>query len=311
MKPLGSLLAACLLALHTSTSPAETLHLPPDGDNLVGHEAIVQTRAEDTLLDIARRYDFGYNAIQLANQGVDPWLPGDGTEVVLPGRHILPATPREGIVINLPEMRLYYYPPRRNGGPPTRVMTFPIGIGKQGWLAPDLLTRVSAKQRHPIWYVPESIRREHAEDGDALPAVVPAGKDNPLGDYALRLGDSQYLIHGTNKKYGAGMRVSHGCFRLNPADIRQLFKRVAVGTPVRIVNQRFKVGISAGRLYLEAYPPLHELRHAASLADMVRLVVHATGGEGYVVDWDRAAEVAHQARGIPVEIGQARPGNPE
>lgn len=311
MKPFGSLLAACLLALHTSTSPAVTLNLPPDGDNLVGQERGVQTRAADTLLDIAHRYDFGFSEIQLANPGVDPWLPGDGTEVVLPGRHILPSTPHEGIVINLPEMRLYYYSPRKRGGPPARVMTFPIGIGKQGRLVPDLLTRVSEKQRHPVWYVPESIRREHALEAEELPAVVPAGKDNPLGDYALRLGNSPYLIHGTNKKYGVGMRVSHGCFRLNPADIRQLFKHVAVGTPVRIVNQRFKVGISAGRLYLEAYPPLQELRHATPLTDMVRRVVYATGGEGYVVDWDKAAEVVRQARGIPVEIGQAQPGNPD
>jgi L,D-transpeptidase ErfK/SrfK len=307
LKAIAITLTLCLSAMLAGFARAETLLLPPRGDNVVGLDRTVRIRAEDTLLDVARRYDYGYAEIKLANPGVDPWLPGKGTKVVLPGTHILPDAPHEGIVINIPEMRLYYYPAPRWGRAPSAVVTYPIGIGKQGWLAPEVLTRVVEKQRHPVWVVPDSIRQEQAAQGKWMPVSIPAGKGNPLGDFALRLGMGQYLIHGTNKKYGVGMRVSHGCFRLNPADIRTLFQSVPVGTPVRIVNQPYKAGVLDGRVYLEAYPPLAELRHATPLRDMVWKVVRATEEGAYDIDWDKAQRVAQMQQGIPVEIGVRRP----
>ena len=223
----------------------------------MGDLQIVQALPEDTLLDIARRHDVGQEAILLANPDVDRWLPGAGTEVVVPARHILPPGPFEGIVLNLPEMRLYYFP-ENDSGPPTEVRTYPISVGRMDWATPLGDTTLVKKQQDPPWYPPESIRKEHAEQGDPLPRVVPPGPDNPLGRHALRLGIPGYLIHGTNKVFGVGMRVSHGCIRMLPEDVADLFELAPVGTPVRIINQVAKAGWYGGELYLEVHPPLEE-----------------------------------------------------
>jgi L,D-transpeptidase ErfK/SrfK len=297
---LGAVLAAQILA--TAPAAAETLRLPAAGDSLVGELRMVHTGAEDTLLDIAYRHGYGYEEIKLANPDYDPWLPGEQAAIVLPGRHLLPEGPRQGIVINIPEMRLYYYPePGR--GRPAEVMVFPIGIGKQGWLTPETETRVVAKLTRPAWQVPDSIKREREAQGEPLPDVVPPGADNPLGEYALQLALPDYLIHGSNKKYGVGMRVSHGCVRLYPDDIRQLFQRVPEATPVRIVNQPYKVGWQAGVLYLEAHPPLVELAQEAGVTTMVAEVIRATRDTDHDIDWDTAIEAIRQPRGVPVPIG--------
>ena len=236
---------------------AASYDLPPAEFNLVGVTREVEARQRDTLLDIARRYDVGQEAILLANPGIDRWLPGRGARVTIPSWHILPSTPFEGLVLNVPEMRLYYYPEAEPGEQP-RVDTYPVSIGRMDWATPLGETRLVAMQRDPPWYPPESIRREHAEAGDPLPAMVPPGPENPLGRHALRLGIPGYLIHGTNKVFGVGMRVSHGCIRMLPEDIEELFERVAVGMPVRIINQPAKVGWYGGDLYLEVHPPLEE-----------------------------------------------------
>jgi lipoprotein-anchoring transpeptidase ErfK/SrfK len=173
----------------------------------------------------------------------------EGTRVILPTQHILPDTPREGLVLNLPEMRLYYYPKPSTGKPRT-VVTFPVSIGRMDWATPLGLTRVTAKVINPVWYPPASIRAEHEQEGQALPPEVAAGPDNPLGQYALQLGRPGYLIHGTDRPYGIGMRATHGCIRLYPEDIQRLFEEVPVGTPVRIVNQPYKAGWYRGVLYL-------------------------------------------------------------
>ncbi len=216
---------------------------------------------EDTLLDIARRYDIGQEQIIRANPDVDRWLPGDGTRVIIPTRYILPAAPREGLVLNVPEMRLYYYPKPKPGETPV-VKTFPVGIGRQDWGTPLGLTKIVGKVKDPTWTPPASIRKEHEENGDPLPAVVPAGPNNPLGQYAMRLaiGGGSYLIHGTNKAFGVGMRASHGCIRMMPEDIEYLFQQTPVGTPVRIVSETAKVGWFGGKLYLEIHEPLEEDR---------------------------------------------------
>jgi len=245
------------LLLSPAFAGAASFPLPDDDNDLVGSLVSIQARPADTLVDIARHHDVGQDAILQANPGIDRWLPGAGTKVVLPLRFILPATPYQGLVLNLPEMRLYYYP-RPQPGETARVYTYPVGIGRMDWATPLGQTRLVGKEKNPSWRPPESIRREHAAAGDPLPALVPPGPDNPLGRYALRLGIPGYLIHGTNKEFGVGMRVSHGCVRLLPEDIEELFGMIAVGAPVYIVNQPVKAGWADGKLYLEVHPLLEE-----------------------------------------------------
>ncbi len=248
-------LVPILLAWVSLPAAAATYLLPPPGVDIVGQQLVVPSRQQDTLMDIARRYDVGNDAILMANPKVDRWLPGNGTPVVIPGRHILPNAPRKGIVLNLPEKRLYYYPKPKPGHPPV-VMTFPVGIGRMDWKTPLGDTRIVARIKGPAWYPPASIKKEHLERyGQILPDVVPAGPDNPLGPFALRLGIPGYLIHGTDKPDGVGSRVSHGCVRLYNADITRLFAQVPKGTPVDIIDQPVKVGMAADTVYMQAYGP--------------------------------------------------------
>ncbi|MFQ5634494.1 MAG: L,D-transpeptidase family protein, partial [Gammaproteobacteria bacterium] len=222
---------------------------------VIGELQVVHSDQEDTFVDIARAYGLGYDELIAANPTVDPWLPGADTPVVLPTRFILPRAPREGLVLNIAAKRLFYYPPAGEGQPQT-VETYPIGIGRAGWATPTGATTVITKARDPIWYVPASVRREHREAGDPLPRQVPPGPDNPLGSRVLGLGIPGYLIHGTNKPAGVGMRVSHGCVRLFPENIEHLYDRVEIGTPVRIVNQPYLFGRDGDDLLFEAHAPL-------------------------------------------------------
>jgi L,D-transpeptidase ErfK/SrfK len=253
----GGGLAVAFAGLLAPTAYATTFVLPRNGDSVVGELAVVTSEHQDDLSDLAYTYDVGYEEMRSANPKVDFWLPGKGTEVLIPSQFVLPDAPHEGIVINLPEMRLYYYP-RVKAGPARVVTTYPVSIGPQDWKTPQGVTKIMTKKTNPSWTPPASIRAEHAKDGDILPKVVPGGPDNPLGQFALSLGHAGYLIHGTNKPYGVGMRVTHGCMRLYPKDIEHLFQQVPVGTPVRIVNQPYKVGYANGELYLEVHPNLEE-----------------------------------------------------
>jgi len=264
----------------------------------------VTARYEDTLLDIARAHEVGYAEIVAANPGVDPWLPGEGTDIVLPTRHVLPDAPRTGLVLNLPEFRLYYYDGARRPGEPGQVSTYPVSIGDADWRTPLGLTRVVSKVKNPSWRPPASIRAEHARNGGALPAVVPPGPDNPLGEFALRLALPGYLIHGTNKPYGIGMRVTHGCVRLYPEHIARLYRELPVGTPVRIIDQPVKAGWDDGVLYLEVHPPLAESRSDAGVTAAVRVVIAATNGREAVIDWDAVARAARERRGVPMPVSR-------
>ncbi len=290
-------------------TPSDRFLLPPHGTDVVGEIQITTARHEDTLLDIARRYDLGYAEILAANPGVDPWLPGEGTSVVLPTQFVLPVGGREGLVLNLASMRLFYYP-EAGPGEPSEVITHPIGIGREGWLTPQGTMEIIQKKVKPAWTVPESVRREHAEQGDPLPKIVPPGPDNPLGDFAMRLSNPKYLIHGTNQPYGVGLRVSHGCVRLYPEDIARLFPAVPTGTQVRIINEPYLAGWRDGLLYLEAHQPLAEdaRRWNGNLQPMKKAVAAKAAGRPRVVSWDRARKVAREVRGIPLPIG---PGSPE
>ena len=283
--------------------------LPDEDTDVIGAVQVVVAREEDTLPDFARRYGLGHDEIVAANPGVDPWLPGSGTRVVLPTQFVLPDAPREGVVVNLASLRLFYFPKRQEGEPQT-VVTHPIGIGREGWRTPLGRMRIAQKTENPTWTPPASVRREHAKQGDILPAVVKAGPDNPLGAHAMRLSRPSYLFHGTNKPFGVGMRVSHGCMRLYPEDIAELFQEVPVGTKVNIVNQPYLAGWKDGELFLEAHPPLAEdvKRWKGSLKPMEKVLEARAGEDPTAVDWTRAQEVAGEARGIPVPVS---PGSPD
>jgi L,D-transpeptidase ErfK/SrfK len=297
-------LVATFTLLGAARLPAETFLLPPRSD-VIGSVAVVQAAYEDTLTDIARRAGLGYEDMVLANPGVDPWLPGDGTEVVLPIRRILPAGARRGLIVNVAEFRLYYF--YDVGGQPA-VATFPISIGKMDWSTPLGLHAIIGKTYRPTWRPPESIRQEHAADGDPLPVAIPPGPDNPLGDYAMRLSFDGYLIHGTNKPVGIGMQVTHGCVRMYPEDIEWLYPRVAVRTPVLIVNQSIKFGWQDDDLYIEVRPPLERsvpIDEPHDMTDITALLVRMTANRPASVDWDLITTAYHEKRGIPVRVGRA------
>lgn len=303
------LLAVASLAAAGMPARAATYALSADSD-LVGEYAELRAAHDDTLIDLARREGLGYEEIVNANPGVDPWLPGEGTIVRLPLRRVLPDAPHEGIVVNLPEHRLYYYPPAKPGEPRV-VVSYPVSVGKMDWSTPLGLTKIEKKIKDPAWYPPESVRMEHAAHGDILPKMIPAGPDNPMGLFAMRLAipGGSYLIHGTNKPAGIGMQVTHGCMRLYPEHIEELFKMVAVDTPVRLVNQPHKVGWSDGHLYVEVHPPLEATNSAVIAPDrtsLARLVanavrVHPAGP----VTWERAENAFEQAQGIPMPVADS------
>ncbi len=285
---------------------ATTFTLPGPTSRIVGHNLLVFSQKEDTLLDIARRFDIGYREIVNANPNIDPWLPGENQPVLVPNKFILPDAPHKGIVINLAEMRLYYYPKVKKGQP-QQVITHPIGIGREGWATPLGQAKIIQKIKDPSWTPPESIREEHQKKGDPLPKVVPAGPDNPLGAYAMRLSIPGYLVHGTNKPFGVGMRVSHGCIRLFPEDIAHLFGIVAVNTPVNIVYQPYKAALDAkGRLYLEAHEPDEDMsqNQGNNMTPMVKAILGAQNRILPDEDWPFAEDVVRQHTGVVVGLNQ-------
>jgi L,D-transpeptidase ErfK/SrfK len=279
-------------------------------DDVIGVTQVTRTTAEDTLSDIARRFNIGYEEIVRANPGVDPWLPGADREIILPTQFILPDAPREGLVINLPALRVYYFPKRKEGEP-QRVITHPIGIGKVGWSTPEGSTKVVSKRKNPIWTPPASVRKEHKENGDPLPARVPAGPDNPLGAFAMNLGWQSYLIHGTNKPYGVGMRSSHGCLRFYPEDIALLYDQIPVGTPVHVVNQPLLMGWHDGAIYVQALPALEDdARPAPSGAGVVLnagisdRLWQKSKSHAVAVDLATVDKLVQEKRGIAVPVSK-------
>ena len=272
-------------------------------ESVVGLTAVYVARHEDTLLDIARRFRMGIAELRLANPGTDVWLPGAGTSIRIPSRFILPDPPRAGIVINLPEMRIYHYP--EDG---SVVHTWPISIGRVGWETPLGKTTVVRKKVLPTWYPPESVREDYARRGEILPRAVEPGPDNPLGSHALYLGLPAYLIHGTNKPYSIGMRVSYGCVRLYPEHIVELFDMVDPGTPVTLVHQGVKAGWAGNELYVEVHPTtgVADEEGRPGMTEAVRALIAATSAEGLppMLDWDRVEEALAAASGIPIAVAR-------
>ena len=273
------------------------------GESMVGRSQVYIARYEDTLPDIARRFGMGIAELRIANPGVDTWLPGEGAAIRLPSRFILPDAPRSGLVINVAEMRVYYYP---KGAPV--VHTWPISIGRVGWETPLGETSIVRKKARPIWYPPDSIREESARSGTTLPRAVGPGPDNPLGSHALYLGFPQYLIHGTNKPFSIGMRVSHGCVRMYPEHIVELFELLEPGTPVTLVHQGVKAGWAGDELYVEVHPnvgvPGEEARPSMTEVVSTLIASTSTAGSPVTLDWKRVEEALATANGIPVAVAR-------
>lgn len=319
-----SLLSVCALWSLTATAAPqedeETLRPPPKpakaaqpagvakpdkvfyNGTHVGKMLTHVAKYEDTLVDLARRYDIGFVELRAANPDVDPWMPGAGTKINIPGMHILPAGPREGIVVNLPEMRIYAY--IKPGQPP---FSAPLGIGREGLETPIGTTSIVNKREKPVWRPTARMRKEDP----SLPEVVPAGPDNPLGDHALYLGWPEFRIHGTNKPYGVGRRASSGCIRMYPEDIEKLYPMISVGTAVTVVDQPVKVAWIDDRLYVEAHSSLAQankieneggLPHYEMTDEDMAAIVRAAGEYAPFVDWNTVRKVIRERPGYPVVV---------
>jgi len=298
-----SLLAAALLL--PLGSMASTFPLPPGDNAAVGQVKQIRLKPGDSLANIARANDIGYYELLEANPKLNPIRLVNGTPLVIPTQYLLPNAPRQGIVINLAELRLYYYPAGQNV-----VVTKPISIGRQGWNTPEGTFKVVEKIDHPSWYVPKSIAAEMANQGVILPAVVPPGPDNPLGNYAMRLSLPNYLIHGTVDPTSIGRRVSSGCVRMYPEDIESLFNMVPVGTPVQIVNQPYKVGLVNNQVAMESHQPLSEMRAQLGNMPAHTLWVNAVNqfaaqqAVPLTINWQDVSKTAQAETGIPMVVGQ-------
>ena len=265
------------------------------------------TTPDDTLVQVSRNYDIGFVEMRAANPDVDPWVPGAGAKLVIPTMYILPDAPRRGIVINLPEMRLYYY-----GKPETPPESYPLGVGREGLSTPTGSTTVVSKVEGPIWYPTKRMREEDPK----LPEFVPAGPDNPLGTHALYLGWNEYRIHGTNKPFGIGRRSSSGCIRMYPEDIVKLWPEVPVGTSVTVVNQPVKAVWIGSEFYIEAHPTIEQANaieenggapgYEMGDGDM-RQILKAAGKDAKLLNWDKIRDIIRTRNGYPV-VAATRPG---
>jgi L,D-transpeptidase ErfK/SrfK len=250
LKPLW--LLPCLLTL-LSACDGDSSRGGRELPGVVGEVRKVRVERAAAVLELAQRHAISVGELARANPDVASLGKGQveaGTELVLPTRFVLPDAPHEGIVVNIAEMRLYYF----EGGLRSKVLTFPAAVGREGWETPTGATEIAEKIVDPKWYPPDSIRRDATGEGKNLPEVVPPGPDNPLGKYALRLGWNKHMIHGTNSPRSIGRPVTHGCIRLYAEDMKELFERVKVGTPVRLIDQPYKLGVDEGALYLETHP---------------------------------------------------------
>ncbi|WP_260260407.1 L,D-transpeptidase family protein [Vibrio intestinalis] len=277
---------------------AKSYDLPIEGSSIVGRTQFHQVEKGQSLADIAKDYDVGFLSLMAANQGIDPFLPPEGYVLTIPTQVILPNVQRKGIVINLAELRLYYFEPQLN-----KVHIFPVGIGRVGRDTPEMVTTISQKRPNPTWTPPSSIRKEYLAKGIELPAVVPAGPDNPLGEYALRLayGVGDYLIHGTNKDFGIGLRVSSGCIRMDPKDISWLFAQVNLGEQVTVINEPIKVALEPDRsVFVEAHEPLTRSDGSKKILELPQELqwwLQATQQSD-----SKAKAVILAQNGVPVEI---------
>ncbi len=308
MNILARLVFSIALIFIGGNAAATTYQLPESGGDTVvvqfpNGDATTRIEQDETLLDVALRYTLGQTEIIKLNPKMDRWLIKKGQVVRLPNRRILPDTPHNGITLNISEFRMYYYPPDQKDV----VMSFAHGIGRQDWKTPLGKTTVVRKVKDPAWHPPESIRREHAANGDPLPAIVPPGPHNPLGTRALYLNlPGEYRIHGTDvdKIYGIGMQITHGCVRMYPEDVESLYDVVPVGASVYIVKQPIKVGWLDNELYIEAHPDLEgeEMGQEQRYAVALQLIQKVTGEEAPEFDQKALNQALKDLDGEPVAI---------
>lgn len=306
-----------------TTAMGETFTLPTDGSTLVGNPKLIIPTQENTLLDIARQLDVGYHEITWANPGTDVWVPEKNLKVVVPTQYILPPKPWTGIVLNISQRRLYFFPVPAKGQP-ARVMTYPVSIAREGWSTPLGLTKVTAKHKDPAWFVPKSIQAEHKAAGETeFPEYFPPGPNNPMGMLAIQLGFPGIFIHGTNRPWGVGMRTSHGCLHLYPEDAATIFPLMSAGISVRVIDEPLVVGVKQGQLYLASYEAVEEYgtskdrmtRAVLALAPYLQSTLMTTPPAGasskkptapmpvrYDVDWEKVKKIASANQVIPVSI---------
>jgi len=297
-----SLAVILLVSLPVTSVLAATYQFPMEGSQIVGRIQYHVVKKGESLADIAKQYDVGFLSLMAANKGVDPFLPKPDYVLTIPTQIILPNVPREGIVINLAELRLYYFEPDKK-----IVHIFPVGIGRIGRDTPEMKTKISQKRANPTWTPPESIRKEYLAKGVTLPKIVPSGPENPLGDYALRLayGVGDYLIHGTNKNFGIGLRVSSGCIRMEPKDIKWLFEHSVVGEKVTVIDEPVKMTLEPDRsVFVEAHEPLTRSNGSKKILRIPQ-ELRWWLDEFHIPD-DKVKAVILAQNGVPVEIA-----NPE
>ena len=263
------------------------------GDDVIGRLAVIKLENGDTLPDIARHFSLGTNEISAANPGVDVWVPKAGERIVLPLNFILPDVLRNGIVINLAAMRLFQF---KGDSKSLVVSTYPVGVGTEERPSPMGQMYVERKTIRPTWHVPASIAADHRKKGDPLPAEVLPGPLNPLGEYALYLSKSSYLIHGTNKPASIGLRATNGCIRLYPENIKKLYENTPVKTPVHIVNQPYLVGQRDGVVYMEVHTPVEDL-DTVELDKIYAKLRNIEKKSGRTLDWNKVKKVLAEARG--------------
>ncbi|WP_137939664.1 L,D-transpeptidase family protein [Chitinivorax sp. B] len=294
---------------------AATFDLPTNGSTVVGKIRIVVPSSGNTLLDVMRHFDVGYDEITTANPGVSVWTPGEFTQVVIPSQFILPPKPWRGIVVNIPQRRLYYFPPSRKGQR-AKVITYPISIAREGWFTPLGETRITAKFKDPSWFVPKSIKEEHLrEEGVELPEYFPPGPNNPMGMLAMRTGFAGIFIHATNRPWGIGLRTSHGCLHLYPEDAAEIFPMLSNHTPVRVINQPALVGNDNGRWVMSTYQPVSEYPTPFSLHTRALITLGEQLGQLPTqqipkadIDWSRVQAITTNPQSIPVALMQDQLG---
>lgn len=292
-----------ILVFSTLSSSALRFSLPERGNDLFGQIQFTSVQEGYTFTRIARRFDVGYFELVEANPEINPNQSLLGTALIIPTQYLLPHVSRNGIIINLATMRLYYFPKGEN-----YFYTYPVGIARFNWSGPLGRFHIIQKIRNPVWVVPDSIFRYRQENGDPVPRVVPSGPNNPLGYYALRLSNPTYLIHGTNDPSSVGRRSSAGCIHLYPEDIKQLFTMVSVNTPVLIINQPYVLGLDEGKLYIEAHLPLKEQRDELSMKIHNNAVITLINNflknskENFSIDWRKTSEIVKEHAGIPAVV---------
>jgi len=293
----GMLLATCTCAAALGPAGptwAAGYSMAEADTQIVGALVPLRVRFEDTLASVAEAQGLGWRELVDANPGIDPWLPGDGTQIMLPTKYILPSGPREGVVINVAEFRLYYYPPGSN-----MVVTFPVGLGRLDFPTPLVSTTIRTAVANPSWSPGPTARAEHAARGNPLPAVVPPGPDNPMGSMAIVLGVPSYFIHGTNQPFAVGQTASLGCIRMYDNHVETLAEMTRSGTPVRIINEPYKVGWRDGELYVEIHEDIYGTTKPGELEQRIKA---ATASRPAAIDWARIQTLAEQPTGIPTRI---------